>query len=103
MGIYYDLENKNYKNMSIVLNVCFCILSFLYTMFGVFGYICLADKLHGNLLLSDFGPQSFDITSSRVVMTIIVILSLPYKIFPLRETIFSALFPNKTIDTIEYK
>lgn len=90
LPIYQELNNKNMRRMSKVIDRSFFLAAFLQMLAGYLGFMMFQNNTKDNILSNDF-RGSVAMLIGRILLTVSITTCMPQNVFPMRNAILSML------------
>uniref|UniRef100_A0A9J8CCE7 Solute carrier family 38 member 5a n=2 Tax=Cyprinus carpio TaxID=7962 RepID=A0A9J8CCE7_CYPCA len=101
LPIYTELKNPSKKRMQTVANISILVMSVMYLLTAIFGYLTFYGNVESELL-EMYSKKDILILCVRLAVLIAVTLTVPVVLFPIRRAILQLLFPDKPFHWVRH-
>uniref|UniRef100_A0A8C2L510 Solute carrier family 38 member 5a n=1 Tax=Cyprinus carpio TaxID=7962 RepID=A0A8C2L510_CYPCA len=101
LPIYTELKNPSKKRMQNVANISILVMSVMYLLTAIFGYLTFYGNVESELL-EMYSKKDILILCVRLAVLIAVTLTVPVVLFPIRRAILQLLFPDKPFHWVRH-
>jgi len=85
-----ELKNPTKSRMRHITNITIGICAIIYAVIGISGYFWSLERTCGNILLN-FGPDDYLAASARFALALVLMVSYPLLVHPMRNTVHQIL------------
>jgi amino acid permease len=93
LSMYEEMRNRNYDVMKKTTSISILLISFMYAVMAICGYLLFVDDTMGNIL-NGFNNDELVIIIAKASLMLVVITSFPLIHFSARQGVDRLLFPN---------